>query len=92
MQLPVYKGPSCNRQMDKGVRGPWGKWGHHECRGRRGTQPSWQERRWAVGTRQWRLLDVLRMLEDKEDGLGAKSMLHYAQSMYILFWTLEGLV
>jgi hypothetical protein len=33
-------------------------------------------------TRQQRLLDVLKMLEDKADGLGATSRLHYAQSMY----------
>ncbi len=33
----------CNRQRDEGVRGPWGKWGHHEWGGRRGTRPAWRE-------------------------------------------------
>jgi hypothetical protein len=33
-------------------------------------------------TRQQRRLVVLKMLEDKEDGLGTTSRLHYAQSMY----------
>jgi hypothetical protein len=27
---------------EKDVRGPWGKWGHHECRGRRGARPGWR--------------------------------------------------
>ncbi len=72
----------CNGQRDEDVRGPWGKWGHHECRGRRGTGPAWQGGRWAVSAQQWRQVDVHRMPEDKEDGLGATSRLRYAQSMY----------
>ncbi len=72
----------CNRQRDESVRGPWGKWGHHECRGRRGTWPTWQGGGWAVSTQQWRQVDVHRMPEDKEDGLGATSRLRQTQSMY----------
>jgi hypothetical protein len=38
--------------------------------------------RWAVSAQQWRQVDVHRMPEDKEDGLGPTSRLLYAQSMY----------
>ncbi len=62
--------------------GPWGKWGHRECRGRWGTRSAWYGGKRAVSTQQWKQVDVHRMPEDKEDELGATSRLRFAQSMY----------
>jgi hypothetical protein len=66
------------------VHGSWGKWGHLGCWGRWGTQPArWGGGgEWAVGIRQWRRLDVFKMLEGTGDGLGTTSSHVYAQSTY----------
>jgi hypothetical protein len=59
-----------------------GKWGHLGCCGRRGTQPASRGEEQAVGIRQLRRLDVLKMLEGTGDGLDTTSSYVYAQSMY----------
>jgi hypothetical protein len=52
--------------------------------GRWGTQLARQGRERAVGIRQWRRLDVLKMLEGTGDGLGTTSRHPYAQSTYYM--------
>jgi hypothetical protein len=40
--LPMSQHGKCNGHGHKDVRGLWGKWGHHEYRGRRGARPAWR--------------------------------------------------
>ncbi len=63
---------------------PWGKWSHLECCGRWGTRPARRGRKWAVGIRQWRRLEVFKMLEGMGSGLGTTPRHLYAQSTYPL--------
>jgi hypothetical protein len=74
---------TCNGRWGRGVHGPWGKWGHIECRGRRGTRPAKRGGKWTVGIGQWRRLDTFKMFESSKDGLGTTRNQPYAQSMII---------
>ncbi len=48
------------------MRGPLGKWGHHECWGSGGTRPARRRKEQAVGIRQWTRLDVTRCQKAQE--------------------------
>jgi hypothetical protein len=58
----------CNRQGDKEVHRPWGKWGHLWCWERWGTRPARQRGERTVGFGQWRKLDVSRCWKARETG------------------------
>jgi hypothetical protein len=61
---------------------PEENWAILDAGGDGGPGPARQGRERVVGIGQWRRLDILKMLEDTEDGLGTTSSHPYAQSMY----------
>jgi hypothetical protein len=75
---------SCNRQGDKEVRGPLGKWGHLGCWGRWGTRPAGGERGTDSRLRTVKEVRRFKMLEGTGDELGTTSSHPYAQSMYCM--------
>jgi hypothetical protein len=56
---------SCNGRYGGGMCGSWGKGSHL---GSRGARPARRGKRWAVGLRQWRRIDVAEWLKTRETG------------------------
>ncbi len=50
--------------------------------GSQGARPARRGKGWAVGIRQWRRIDVKKMLQNVGDGLATTSSHVYAQSTY----------
>jgi hypothetical protein len=64
------------------VCGPWGNGGRLAGWGSQGARPARRGKGQAVGIRQWRGIDVKKMLQNVGDGLATTSSQVYTQSTY----------